>query len=74
MADTWDPERYLTYADERGRLPGGRRPAASTALPDDLRPEFEREFKRRLREAYPARDGRVVLPFRRIFAVGRRAA
>jgi trans-aconitate 2-methyltransferase len=46
----------------------GARPTLQ-ALPDDLRPEFEAEFRRRLREAYPERDGRVVLPFRRIFVV-----
>ncbi|WP_193611275.1 trans-aconitate 2-methyltransferase [Nocardioides lijunqiniae] len=51
----------------------GARPTLQ-ALPDDLRPDFEAEFKRRLREAYPARDGRVVLPFRRIFVVARRAS
>lgn len=41
------------------------------ALPDDLRPQFEAEFKRRLSEAYPANDGAVVLPFRRVFVVAR---
>jgi trans-aconitate 2-methyltransferase len=46
----------------------GARPTLQ-ALPGDLRPGFEEEFKRRLRAAYPARDGRVVLPFRRVFAV-----
>jgi trans-aconitate 2-methyltransferase len=46
----------------------GARPTLQ-ALPDDLRPGFEEEFKRRLRAAYPPRDGRVVLPFRRIFVV-----
>jgi trans-aconitate 2-methyltransferase len=46
----------------------GARPTLQ-ALPDDLRPAFEDEFKRRLRAAYPERDGRVVLPFRRIFVV-----
>ena len=51
----------------------GARPTLQ-ALPDDLRVRFEEEFKRRLRAAYPSRDGRVVLPFRRIFAVGRVAA
>jgi trans-aconitate 2-methyltransferase len=50
----------------------GARPTLQ-ALPDDLRPQFEAEFKRRLREAYPSREGRVVLPFRRIFVVARRA-
>jgi trans-aconitate 2-methyltransferase len=48
----------------------GARPTLQ-ALPDDLRPAFEEEFKARLRAAYPERDGRVVLPFRRIFVVAR---
>jgi trans-aconitate 2-methyltransferase len=48
----------------------GARPTLQ-ALPDRLRPAFEEEFKRRLRAAYPAHDGRVVLPFRRIFVVAR---
>jgi len=46
----------------------GARPTLQ-ALPDDLRPALEDEFRRRLRAAYPERDGRVVLPFRRVFAV-----
>ncbi len=46
----------------------GARPTLQ-ALPEDLRPRFEEEFKRRLRAAYPPRDGQVVLPFRRIFVV-----
>ena len=50
----------------------GARPTLQ-ALPDGLRDEFEAEFKRRLREAYPVRDGRVVLPFRRIFVVARQS-
>jgi trans-aconitate 2-methyltransferase len=49
----------------------GARPTLQ-ALPDDLRPAFEEELKRRLRAAYPARDGRVVLAFRRIFVVAHR--
>ena len=47
----------------------GARPTLQ-ALPADLRVRFEEEFKKRLREAYPDHDGRVVLPFRRIFVVG----
>ena len=35
----------------------GARPTLQ-ALPDDLRPEFEAEFKRRLRAAYPDGHGR----------------
>ncbi|MGA8246972.1 MAG: methyltransferase domain-containing protein [Nocardioides sp.] len=51
----------------------GARPTLQ-ALPDDLRPGFEAEFRRRLRAAYPERDGRVVLPFRRVFVVAQVAA
>ncbi|GAA5108633.1 methyltransferase domain-containing protein [Alloalcanivorax gelatiniphagus] len=52
----------------------GARPTLQ-ALPDDLRPRFEDEFKALLREAYPAdAAGRVVLPFRRIFVVARKPA
>jgi trans-aconitate 2-methyltransferase len=43
-------------------------------LPADLRVRFEDEFKKRLRAAYPGDDGRVVLPFRRIFVVAEVAA
>jgi trans-aconitate 2-methyltransferase len=42
------------------------------ALPDDLFARFADRLKRRLRAAYPVRDGRVLLPFRRIFVVARR--
>lgn len=50
----------------------GARPVLA-ALPDELRPAFEDEFRARLREAYPAdAAGQVILPFRRVFAVGRR--
>ena len=49
----------------------GARPTLE-ALPAELRPGFEAEFKRRLRAAYPSRAGRVVLPFRRVFVVAQR--
>lgn len=42
------------------------------ALPADLRERFVAELKPRLREAYPVRDGVVVMPFRRIFVVAQR--
>ena len=42
------------------------------ALPEDLFARFAAELRMRLRAAYPARDGRVVLPFRRIFVVATR--
>ena len=51
----------------------GARPTMQ-ALPDGLRQDFEAEFRALLREAYPAdASGRVVMPFRRIFAVARKA-
>jgi trans-aconitate 2-methyltransferase len=59
------PDPVFTWVSGTGARP------TLQALPDDLRPEFEAEFRRRLREAYPERDGRVVLPFRRIFVVAR---
>jgi trans-aconitate 2-methyltransferase len=49
----------------------GARPTLE-ALPFDLRGDFEKDFKRRLREAYPERNGATVLPFRRVFVVARR--
>ena len=50
----------------------GARPTLQ-ALPDDLRADFESEFRRRLADAYrPRQDGTVLLPFRRVFAVARR--
>lgn len=49
----------------------GARPTLQ-ALPEDLRAAFEQEYKARLREAYPDTGHGVVLPFRRIFAVGHR--
>jgi trans-aconitate 2-methyltransferase len=41
------------------------------ALPDDIRPTFEAEFKERLRQAYPDNRNGVILPFRRVFVVAR---
>ena len=41
------------------------------ALPDELRPGFEEELRRRLRQAYPTGPAGVVLPFRRVFVVAR---
>ena len=46
----------------------GARPTLQ-ALPGDLRPAFEAEFRRRLAAAYPAHEYGVVLPFRRVFVV-----
>lgn len=46
----------------------GARPVLQ-ALPDDLRPEFEADYKAALAEAYPAQPFGTVLPFRRVFVV-----
>jgi trans-aconitate 2-methyltransferase len=46
----------------------GARPTLQ-ALPDELRPRFEEEFKALLRTAYPPGPAGVVLPFRRVFVV-----
>jgi trans-aconitate 2-methyltransferase len=44
-------------------------------LPEDDAARFTAEYARALRQAYPVRpDGTTVLPFRRVFAVGHRAA
>jgi trans-aconitate 2-methyltransferase len=59
------PDPVFTWVSGTGARP------TLQALPGELRPAFEEEFKRRLRAGYPERDGRVVLPFRRIFAVAR---
>lgn len=60
------PDPVFTWVSGTGARP------TLQALPDDLVPRFEEEFKARLAAAYPARaDGTVLLPFRRVFAVAR---
>lgn len=60
------PDPVFTWVSGTGARP------TLQALPDDLRPRFEAEFKERLAAAYPARsDGTVLLPFRRVFVVAR---
>jgi trans-aconitate 2-methyltransferase len=44
------------------------------ALPEALRAEFEVEYKRSLREAYPPGPHGTVLPFRRVFVVAQAPA
>lgn len=41
------------------------------ALPEGLRERFASEFRARLRDAYPPGSRGTILPFRRVFAVGR---
>jgi trans-aconitate 2-methyltransferase len=59
------PDPVFTWVSGTGARP------TLQALPDDLRPGFEEEFRARLRTAYPEADGQVVLPFRRVFVVAR---
>lgn len=58
-----DPDPVFTWISGTGARP------TLQALPDDLRPAFEAELKRRLRAAYPATADGVVMPFRRVFVV-----
>ena len=63
------PDPVFTWVSATGARP------TLQALPDDLRPGFEAEFRARLAAAYPTRaDGTVLLPFRRVFVVARRGA
>jgi len=59
------PDPVFTWVSGTGARP------TLQALPDDLRPQFEQEFRRRLRAAYPEDHDAVVLPFRRVFVVAR---
>lgn len=59
------PDPVFTWVSGTGARP------TLQALPDDLRPAFEAEFKRRLAAAYPEGEHGVVLPFRRVFVVAR---
>lgn len=61
------PDPVFTWVSATGARP------TLQALPPDLRGGFEAEFRRRLDAAYPARPWGVVLPFRRVFVVARRA-
>ena len=61
-----DPDPVFTWVSGTGARP------TLQALPDGLRQEFEEEFRRRLRAAYPAGPHGTVLPFRRVFAVAHR--
>ncbi|WP_395659826.1 trans-aconitate 2-methyltransferase [Nocardioides sp.] len=57
------PDPVFTWVSGTGARP------TLQALPDDLRPGFEAEFRRRLATAYPEHAYGVVLPFRRVFVV-----
>ncbi|MGA9100630.1 methyltransferase domain-containing protein [Aeromicrobium sp.] len=73
--DVWDTTyRHVLEGDDPvfSWISGtGARPVLQ-ALPDDLRPRFEQEYKAALREAYPQQPWGTVLPFTRVFAVAHR--
>lgn len=79
--DVWETT-YLHVLDPQNRQDSpvlewvrgtGLRPVLD-ALPDEQeRAEFVRVYDARLRQAYPRTEAGVVLPFRRLFAVGQRA-
>lgn len=71
-ADAWEttylhvlsgPDPVLRWISGTGARP------VLQALPDGVRDEFVEEYAAALRDAYPAHDGVVVLPFRRVFFV-----
>lgn len=73
--DTWETT-YLHVLTGEDPVFGwisstGARPILQ-ALPDELRESFERDYKHRLRLAYPEQPYGTVLPFRRIFVVAHR--
>ena len=62
-----DPDPVFTWVSTTSARP------VLGALPPGLREEFTTQFKQRLAVAYPTTSDRVVLPFRRVFAVARKA-
>ena len=76
QADAWETTYLHVLTGENPVLEWykgtGLRPVID-ALPADLAGEFLAEYGIRMREAYPARAYGTVLPFRRVFAVARRA-
>jgi trans-aconitate 2-methyltransferase len=72
--DAWETTylHVLTGEDPiyRWAVGTGARPTLQ-ALPDGVREEFEEEFRRALRAAYPSGPHGTVLPFRRVFVVAR---
>ena len=75
--DVWETT-YLHVLDGDDPVFGwvsgtGARPFLQ-ALPDDLRAEFEADYRAALRESYPKRSYGTVLPFQRVFVVARRTA
>ncbi|GGF52554.1 trans-aconitate 2-methyltransferase [Marmoricola endophyticus] len=62
---TTDPDPVFTWISATSA-----RPALGALEPEpELRARFVAELKERLREAYPPAEGRVVMPFRRVFCV-----
>lgn len=65
---TRDPDPVFTWISATGARP------VLDALDDTLRPAYAAELKALLRAAYPASNGKVLLPFRRVFVVAHKVA
>ncbi len=67
-----DPQHELTDPVLEWVKGTGLRPVLDLLTQEHERAAFEQEFAARLREAYPRTSVGVILPFRRVFAVGHR--
>ena len=67
LHELWGEDPVFTWISGTGARPTLQ---ALDGSPE-LRESYEAELKRRLRAAYPERDGVVLLPFRRVFVVAR---
>lgn len=61
-----EPHPVLTWLSGTGLRP------VRAALGEEAYERFAADFEPRLRDAYPVTDGRVLLPFRRVFAVAQK--
>lgn len=67
-----DPQHELTDPVLEWVKGTGLRPVLDLLTQEHERAAFEQEYAARLREAYPRTSAGVILPFRRVFAVGHR--
>jgi trans-aconitate 2-methyltransferase len=76
QADVWETTYFQVLPGNDAVLSWmrgtGLRPVLSALTDDAERAAFEAAYAQRLRAAYPREDHGTVLPYRRIFVVGRR--
>ncbi|GAA1580997.1 trans-aconitate 2-methyltransferase [Kribbella hippodromi] len=76
VVDAWETTYFHLLSGDNAVLEWvkgtGARPVLQS-LPDHVRPRFEAEYGARLAAAYPQKAYGTLLPFRRIFAVARKA-